>query len=110
MQHDIATQVATNLKERLLILGVLKLQTEITPFLPKGTEYLFVLDPLRTHVLPEIIDEAQERIQSRRRIKLKPTLELIHLLRLDRSPAPVENAAPELDGWLVELPLRQPKL
>ena len=62
MQDDITTQVATNLKERFLVFRVLEPHPEITTFLPKGTKHLFVLDPLRTHILPEIVNEAQEGI------------------------------------------------
>ena len=110
MQNDITTQVATNLKERFLVFRVLKPHPEITTFLPKGTKHLFVLNPLRTHILPEIVNETQKGIQSRSRVRLRPRFELIDLLRLDRPSASVQNAAPELDGWLVELALRQAEL
>ena len=110
MQYDITTQVATNLKERFLIFRVLKPNTEITPFLPKGTKHLLVLDPLRTHILSEIVDETQEGVQGSSRIRFWPRLELINLLWLDRPSAPVQNTTPKLDGWLIELTFRETEL
>jgi hypothetical protein len=69
-----------------------------------------LLHPIGKQILTKVIDKAQEGTDRCLINGFRPVLQLFDLSGLGSSPFSIENAAPELDRGLIELPLLELEL
>ena len=69
-----------------------------------------MLDPIRVHVLRQVIHKAQERIQLLAVRRLRPVLKLVDFLRHGTTSMLPTDTAPKLQLCLVELSLQKLEL
>ena len=120
-KHQILGQHTTNLEERLFrkdFLGTIwKLDFHLlgpvfegSSLLPKLPESLFPINPLRVHVLSKVVDKAKKRVRCVCGGRHGPLLELLNPSSQGPLAKLITDHTPELNGWLVVLPLRGLKL
>ena len=82
-------------------------ESEVSSLFPKWREHALVLLVLRPQPTGQVIREAQEARDVLRHGRQRPVPKLLYLFRLRPPSMFIADAAPNLNLWLIELPLRQ---
>ena len=83
---------------------------EIRILLPEGPQNLLLNHPCWVHILSQVVHKTQKRVDRRRARRLGPLSELLNFSRLSTLAELTAHHPPQLQFWLIELPLHKLKL